>query len=47
LERSVVPDRVLEVPAMPQGVAHLLVVRTLGVKDLVQHPYSLCGALRD
>ena len=29
-------DGVLEVPAVPKGVAHVLVVRTLGVKDVVQ-----------
>jgi hypothetical protein len=31
-----VPDGVLEVPAVPQGVAHVLVVRALGVEDVVQ-----------
>jgi hypothetical protein len=36
LERSIVPDGVLEVPAVPQGVAHVLVVRALGVEDVVQ-----------
>jgi hypothetical protein len=30
-------DGVLEVPAVPQGVAHVLVVRALGVEDVVQH----------
>jgi hypothetical protein len=29
-------DRVLEVSLVSQGVAHLLVVRTLGVENLVQ-----------
>jgi hypothetical protein len=37
------PDRVLEVPAISQSVAHLLVVRTLGVEDLIQRPYSAAG----
>jgi hypothetical protein len=36
LEGSVVSDGVLEVPAVPQGVAHVLVVRALGVEDVVQ-----------
>jgi hypothetical protein len=35
LEGSAVPDRVLEVSAVPEGVAHVLVVRTLGVEDIV------------
>jgi hypothetical protein len=36
LEGSAVPDGVLEVPAVPKSVAHVLVVRTLGVEDVVQ-----------
>jgi hypothetical protein len=36
LEGSAVSDEVLEVPAVPQGVAHVLVVRALGVEDVVQ-----------
>jgi hypothetical protein len=36
LERSVVPDGVLEVPAVPKSVAHVLVVRARGVEDVVQ-----------
>jgi hypothetical protein len=36
LEGSVVSDGVLEVPAVPKGVAHVLVVRALGVEDVVQ-----------
>jgi hypothetical protein len=36
LEGSAVSDGVLEVPAVPQGVAHVLVVRALGVEDVVQ-----------
>jgi hypothetical protein len=31
-----VPDGVLEVPAVTKSVAHVLVVRALGVKDVVQ-----------
>jgi hypothetical protein len=36
LEGSAVPDRVLEVPAVPKSVAHVLVVWALGVEDVVQ-----------
>jgi hypothetical protein len=36
LEGSALSDGVLEVPALPQGVAHVLVVRALGVEDVVQ-----------
>jgi hypothetical protein len=36
LEGSVVPDGVLEVPTVPKSVAHVLVVRALGVEDVVQ-----------
>jgi hypothetical protein len=31
-----VSDGVLEVPAVPKGVAHVLVVRALGIEDVVQ-----------
>jgi hypothetical protein len=34
-----VADGILEVPIVLPGVVHLLVLWTLGVKDLVQHPY--------
>jgi hypothetical protein len=37
LEGSVVPDGVLEVPTVTKSVAHVLVVRALGVEDVVQH----------
>jgi hypothetical protein len=36
LEGSVVPNGVLEVSAVLEGVAHVLVVRALGVEDVVQ-----------
>jgi hypothetical protein len=36
LEGSTVPDGVLEVPAVPKSVAHVLVVRALGVEDVIQ-----------
>jgi hypothetical protein len=40
LERSAVPDGVLEIPAVPKSVAHVLVVRALGVEDVVQHAFA-------
>jgi hypothetical protein len=38
-----VPDEVFEISAIPQGVPHVLVIRTLGVHDLVQCSYSFAG----
>jgi hypothetical protein len=35
-----VPDRVLEVSAVPKGVAHVLVVRALGIEDVVQRAFA-------
>jgi hypothetical protein len=43
LEGSVVPDRVLEVSAVSEGVAHVLVVRALGVEDVVQCSFASVG----
>jgi hypothetical protein len=43
LKRSAMPDRVLEIPAIPQGVSHILVVWALKVKDLIQCPYPTMG----
>jgi hypothetical protein len=40
LEGSAVPDGMLEIPAVPEGVAHVLVVRTLGVEDVVQRAFA-------
>jgi hypothetical protein len=40
LEGSTVPDRMLEIPAVPEGVAHVLVVRALGVEDVVQRAFA-------
>jgi hypothetical protein len=34
------PDEMFEVSIVPQGVAHVLVVQTLGVEDFVQCPHS-------
>jgi hypothetical protein len=31
-----IPDGMFEVSAVPQGVAHVLVVQTLGVEDVIQ-----------
>jgi hypothetical protein len=36
LEGSAVSNRMLEVSAVPESVAHVLVVRALGVEDVVQ-----------
>jgi hypothetical protein len=43
LERSVMPNVVFEVFAVSQGVAHVLVIQTLGVEDLVQCSHSSAG----
>jgi hypothetical protein len=40
LEGSVVPNGVLEVSAVPEGVAHVFVVRALGVEDVVQCTFA-------
>jgi hypothetical protein len=40
LEGSVVPHGMLEVSAIPEGVAHILVVRALGVEDVVQRAFA-------
>jgi hypothetical protein len=40
LEGSTIPHGVLEVSAVPEGVAHVLVVRALGVEDVVQHTFA-------
>jgi hypothetical protein len=40
LEGSVVPHGVLEVSAVPEGVAHVFVVRALGIEDVVQCTFS-------
>jgi hypothetical protein len=34
----------LEVSAVPEGVAHVLVVRALGVKDVVQRAFASAGS---
>jgi hypothetical protein len=40
LEGSAVPDGVLEVPAVMKSVAHVFVVRALGVEDVVQRAFA-------
>ena len=40
MEGSAVPDGVLEVSAVTKSVAHVLVVRTLGVEDVVQRAFA-------
>jgi hypothetical protein len=40
LEGSVVPHGMLEVSAVPEGVAHVLVVRALGIEDVVQRVFA-------
>jgi hypothetical protein len=40
LEGPVVSNGVLEVSAVPKGVAHVLVVRALGVEDVVQRAFA-------
>jgi hypothetical protein len=44
LEGSTVPDGVLEVPAVTKSVAHVLVVRALGVEDVVQRVLARTGS---
>jgi hypothetical protein len=43
LEGSVVPDEMFEISAVPEGVAHVLMVRTLGVEDVVQCSLASVG----
>jgi hypothetical protein len=40
LEGSVVPHGVLEVSAVLEGVAHVLVIRALGIEDVVQRTFA-------
>ena len=40
MERSAMPDGVLEIPAVAESVAHILVVRALGVEDVVQRAFA-------
>jgi hypothetical protein len=43
LEGSAILDGVLEVSAVPKGMAHILVVRALGVEDVVQCSFTSAG----
>jgi hypothetical protein len=47
LEGSAVPDGVLEVPAVPKSVAHVFVVRALGVEDVVQRALASARSSSD
>jgi hypothetical protein len=40
LEGSTVFDGMPEIPAVPEGVAHVLMVRTLGAEDVVQRVFA-------
>jgi hypothetical protein len=40
MEGSTIPHGVLEVSAVPEGVAHVFVVRALGVEDAVQCTFA-------
>jgi hypothetical protein len=40
LEGPAVSGGVLEVPAVPKGVAHVLVVRALGIEDVIQRAFA-------
>jgi hypothetical protein len=37
----------LEVSAVPQGVAHILVIQALGIEDVVQCPLTSAGCTSD
>jgi hypothetical protein len=43
LKGSAIPNGVLEVSAVPEGVAHVIVVRILGVEDVVQCSFTSVG----
>jgi hypothetical protein len=43
LEGSAIPDGVLEVSVVLEGVAHILVVRALGIEDVVQCSFASAG----
>jgi hypothetical protein len=43
LEGSAIPDGVLEVSAVSEGVTHIFVVRALGVEDVVQCLFASAG----
>jgi hypothetical protein len=43
LEGSAIPDGVLEVSAVLEGMTHILVVRALGVEDVVQCLFASAG----
>jgi hypothetical protein len=43
LEGSAIPDGVLEISIVLEGVTHIFVVRALGVEDIVQCSFASAG----
>jgi hypothetical protein len=43
LEGSAIPDEVLEISAVPKSMTHVLVVRALGIEDVVQCSFATMG----
>jgi hypothetical protein len=43
LEGSIIPDGVLEISIVPKSMTHVLVIRALGVEDVVQCSFSSAG----
>jgi hypothetical protein len=43
LEGSAIPDGVLEISTVPKSMTHVLVVRALGVEDVVQCLFASAG----
>jgi hypothetical protein len=43
LEGSAIPDGVLEVSAVPEGMTHILVVWAPGIEDVVQCSFASVG----
>jgi hypothetical protein len=43
LEGSAIPNRVLEISVVPKSVTHILVVRALGIEDVVQCSFASVG----
>jgi hypothetical protein len=43
LEGSAIPDGVLKVSVVPEGVAHVFMVQTLGIEDVIQCTFASAG----
>jgi hypothetical protein len=43
LEGSTIPNGVLEISAVPKSMTHILVVRALGVEDVIQCSFASAG----